>query len=179
INGALPLFHPNNVNRASDYTCIVFVFVYSLGYSIGFGPAAWVYGSEVRAARVQLTIGTPTNQAIHIFPTAVRARGLSFAASAGAIGSIMVAQIWPVGIANIGSKIYFFFMAINLICVPIIYLLYPETNGRRLEDMDVLFGGNPAVIPTHLLEQDVDDTRGLVPKTSLANRPDLEPDQTI
>ncbi len=47
INGVLPLVYPNNVNKASDYTCIVFVFIYSLGYSLGFGPAAWVYGSEV------------------------------------------------------------------------------------------------------------------------------------
>ncbi|GAB1316192.1 Ascus development protein 3 [Madurella fahalii] len=123
INGALPLVYPNNVNRAADYVCVVFVFIYSLGYSMGFGPAAWVYGSE-------------------IFPTAVRARGLSFAASGGAVGSIIVAQIWPVGIANLGSKIYFFFMAINLVCVPIIYLFYPETKGRPLEAMDALFGGS-------------------------------------
>jgi hypothetical protein len=27
--------------------CIVFIFVYAFGYSMGFGPAAWVYGSEV------------------------------------------------------------------------------------------------------------------------------------
>jgi hypothetical protein len=47
INGALPLAYPDNVNRAADYTCVVFVFVYALGYSMGFGPAAWVYGSEV------------------------------------------------------------------------------------------------------------------------------------
>jgi hypothetical protein len=32
-------------------------------------------------------------------------------------------------------------MAINLVCVPIIYLFYPETKNRSLEDMDVLFGG--------------------------------------
>jgi len=126
INGALPLAYPNNINPASDYTCIVFVFVYSLGYSLGFGPASWVYGSE-------------------IFPTSLRARGLNFAASGGAIGSIVVAQVWPVGIANIGPRIYFFFMAINLACVPVIYLLYPETKGRALEDMDVLFGNPPVV----------------------------------
>ncbi len=35
------------MNKASDYACIVFIFVYSLGYSMGFGPASWVYGSEV------------------------------------------------------------------------------------------------------------------------------------
>jgi hypothetical protein len=57
-----------------------------------------------------------------IFPTALRARGLNFAASGGAIGSIIVAQVWPVGIANIGSKIYFFFMAIIITCIPVSYL---------------------------------------------------------
>jgi len=54
INAALPLAYPNNVNRVADYTCIVFVFIYSMGYSLGFGPAAWVYGSEVsKPARLE------------------------------------------------------------------------------------------------------------------------------
>ncbi|CAK7212218.1 hypothetical protein SCUCBS95973_001380 [Sporothrix curviconia] len=121
INGALPLAYPHNVNRASDYTCIVFIFVYSLGYSMGFGPASWVYGSE-------------------IFPTSLRARGLNLSASGGAIGSIVVAQVWPVGVANLGARIYFFFMAINVVCVPIIWFLYPETKNLPLEGMDALFG---------------------------------------
>lgn len=96
INGALPLAYPDNTNVASDYTCIVFIFFYTFGYSIGFGPAAWVYGSE-------------------IFPTNVRARGLNFAASGGAIGSIIAAQTWPVGMQNIGSRTYFIFMSINFV----------------------------------------------------------------
>lgn len=75
-----------------------------------------------------------------IFPTAVRARGLSLAASCGAVAAVIVAQVWPVGIANLGSNIYFFFMAVNLLSVPVIYLFYPETKGRPLEDMETLFG---------------------------------------
>ncbi|KAK4449567.1 putative quinate permease [Podospora aff. communis PSN243] len=126
INGALPQLYPDNTNRVADYVCVVFVFIYSFGYSMGFGSAAWVYGSE-------------------IFPTAIRARGLSFAASGGAVGSVLVSQIWPVGIRQYGSRIYYFFMAVNLVCVPIIWILYPETKGRPLEDMDVLFGGAPSV----------------------------------
>ena len=113
--------YPNNLNKASDVACIVFIFVYAFGYSLGFGPSAWVYGSE-------------------IFPTSVRARGLNFAASAGAIGSIIVAQVWPIGIDRIGCRIYFFFMAVNVVCIPVIILFYPETKGRALEDMDELFG---------------------------------------
>ena len=27
--------------------CVVFIFVYAFGYSLGFGPAAWLYGAEV------------------------------------------------------------------------------------------------------------------------------------
>ncbi|KAI8961313.1 general substrate transporter [Daldinia sp. FL1419] len=120
INGALGQAYPDNTNKAADIACVVFIFIYALGYSMGFGPAAWVYGSE-------------------IFPTPVRARGLNFSASGGAIGSIVVAQVWPVGIDTIGSKIYFFFMVVNVVCIPIIILFYPETKGRPLEDMDLLF----------------------------------------
>ncbi|KAI1076866.1 general substrate transporter [Whalleya microplaca] len=120
INGLLGQVYPDNTNSAADIVCVVFIFIYALGYSMGFGPAAWVYGSE-------------------IFPTSVRARGLNFSASGGAIGSIIVAQVWPVGIDTIGSNIYFFFMAVNFVCIPIIILFYPETKGRPLEDMDLLF----------------------------------------
>jgi len=77
-----------------------------------------------------------------------------------------VAQVWPIGIDQIGPKIYFFFMAVNLVCVPvscppvahdtallnptqIIYILYPETKGRSLEDMDSLFGRASAVQDVH------------------------------
>lgn len=121
MNGLLPLAYPDNVNKAADVACVVFIFIYAMGYSLGLGPAAWVYSSE-------------------IFPTSVRARGLNFAASGGSIGSIIVSQIWPVGIVRLGSGIYFFFMVVNFACAPLIWSLYPETKGRALEDMDDLFG---------------------------------------
>ncbi|KAG9256850.1 general substrate transporter [Emericellopsis atlantica] len=121
INGALPLLYPNNMNKSADIICIMFIFIYAMGYSLGLGPAAWVYSSE-------------------IFPTSVRARGLNLAASGGALGSIIVSQIWPLGNAAFGSGIYFFFMVVNFACAPTIWFLYPETKGRELEDMDALFG---------------------------------------
>ncbi|KAH8590174.1 general substrate transporter [Bisporella sp. PMI_857] len=125
INGALPLAYPNNANHVADYVCVVFIFLFTFGYSIGFGPAAWVYGSE-------------------IFPTNFRARGLNLAASGGSIGSIIASQTWPVGMANIGSKTYFIFMSVNLVSGLIIWVFYPETKNRSLEDMDVLFSGRHA-----------------------------------
>ncbi|KAI9151476.1 ASD-3 ascus development protein 3 [Paramyrothecium foliicola] len=140
INGVLPLAYPNNANKAADIICIIFIFIYAIGYSLGLGPAAWVYSSE-------------------IFPTEVRARGLNFAASGGAIGSILVSQIWPLGIARLGSGIYFFFTLVNFICVPLIWLLYPETKGRALEDMDSLFGKANHRLSTVMLNGDANESR--------------------
>lgn len=30
-----------------------------------------------------------------------------------------MAQVWPVGIDQIGSRIYFFFFAVNVVCIPV------------------------------------------------------------
>lgn len=59
VNGALPLAYPHNSNHASDYACIVFIFFFSFGYSVGFGPNAWVYGTEVFS--LSLLLPTRTN----------------------------------------------------------------------------------------------------------------------
>ncbi|KAH7346087.1 general substrate transporter [Pyrenochaeta sp. MPI-SDFR-AT-0127] len=120
INGALPLAYPNNIRPAADYACIAFIFVYTFAFSIGFGPAAWVYGSE-------------------IFPTNFRAKGLNIAASGSSIGAIISSQIWPIGIQKIGTNTHFIFMITNLVSGFIIWLSYPETSGRSLEDMEALF----------------------------------------
>jgi hypothetical protein len=75
---------------------------------------------------------------------------------------VAVAQIWPVGIDRIGSRIYYFFMAVNLVCVPVVYLLYPETKNRALEDMDALFGkGLPAAATGRGGDDEDDDTVAL------------------
>ncbi|MCJ1479541.1 hypothetical protein MMC13_008227 [Lambiella insularis] len=120
INGALPLAYPHNMNHVSDYACVVFIFFFSFGYSIGFGPNSWVYGAE-------------------IFPTYLRAKGLCISASAGSIGSIIVAQFWPIAMQNIQSKTYFIFMATNISAIVLIVAFFPETKGKTLEEMDSLF----------------------------------------
>ncbi|KAK6341466.1 hypothetical protein TWF696_008539 [Orbilia brochopaga] len=120
INAILPQIYPNNTNWSANLACIVFIFIYTFGNGIGYGPTAWVYGSE-------------------IFPTHVRAKGLCIAASGSSIGSVIVTQIWPVGIHNIGSKTYYIFFAFNAVSILLIYLYYPETKGKSLEELDALF----------------------------------------
>ena len=41
------------------------------------------------------------------------------------------------------SRAYFFFAALNLIWIPVIFLFYPETKGRSLESIECMFAGSP------------------------------------
>lgn len=138
--------YPDGSNTAASYTCIFFIFFFSLGYSIGFGPTAWTYAAEVYSnapttqAHASIRISTLTER--QIFPVHVRAKGLGIAASGGSLGSIIVTQVWPVAVANIGPKTFFVFMTFNLFSIVLVYTMYPETKGLTLEEIDSHFGNS-------------------------------------
>jgi hypothetical protein len=48
-------------------------------------------------------------------------------------------MITPVLITNIGWGTYLLFAALNASFIPIIYFFYPETAGRSLEEIDLIF----------------------------------------
>ena len=43
---------------------------------------------------------------------------------------------------SIGEKTLYIFAACNVISIPMIWALYPESNQRTLEDMDLLFAAD-------------------------------------
>ncbi|KAG6889462.1 hypothetical protein C0995_000989 [Termitomyces sp. Mi166 len=55
-------------------------------------------------------------------------------------------QITPVGIANLGWKFYLIWMTFNVLFVPLVWLVYPETANRHLEDIDKLYRDNSSLI---------------------------------
>lgn len=58
----------------------------------------------------------------------------------------MVVEITPIGIDSIGWRFYIIWTIFNFSFIPIVYLFYPETAGRTLEDIDQLFRESPSVI---------------------------------
>lgn len=48
-------------------------------------------------------------------------------------------MITPVLVSQIGWGTYLFFGALNAIFIPFIYFFYPETAGRSLEEIDLIF----------------------------------------
>lgn len=58
----------------------------------------------------------------------------------------MVVEITPIGIQNLGWRFYIIWIVLNAAMVPTVYLFYPETAGRTLEDMDDYYRGNPPLL---------------------------------
>lgn len=57
-----------------------------------------------------------------------------------------VVLVTPIGIDNIGWKFYIIWAILNATFVPIVYLFYPETSNRRLEDLDRYFARGQHVV---------------------------------
>lgn len=61
-------------------------------------------------------------------------------------------MITPVAFDTIGPYTYTIFAAINLLMVPVVYFLYPETAGRSLEEMDIIFSQTPVMQPWKVVQ---------------------------
>ncbi|KAJ7597770.1 sugar transporter [Mycena floridula] len=97
------------------------LYIYVCFYSMGWGPLPWVYVSD-------------------IFPTRTRHYGLATASASQWLWNFVVSKQTPVMITNLGYKLFFMFGTVNLGAMTIFSLLIPETKGRSLEEMDVIFG---------------------------------------
>ncbi|XP_038723859.1 polyol transporter 5-like isoform X1 [Tripterygium wilfordii] len=91
-------------------------------FSMGLGPIAWVYSSE-------------------IFPLKLRAQGTSMGVAANRLtsGVISMTFISLYEKISIGGA-FFLFAAVATVSWLFFFFCLPETHGRTLEDMEVLFG---------------------------------------
>lgn len=51
-----------------------------------------------------------------------------------------------VAFQNIREKTYYLFGIANIITIPVVWALYPESNQRTLERMDLLFASNSPLV---------------------------------
>uniref|UniRef100_A0A2P2JH13 Polyol transporter 5-like n=1 Tax=Rhizophora mucronata TaxID=61149 RepID=A0A2P2JH13_RHIMU len=102
--------------------CISSVLVYVASFSIGAGPVAWVYTSE-------------------IFPLRLRAQGTSVGVATNRIASgVEAATFLSLYKAITIGGAFFLFAGIASVAWVFFYLCYPETRGKTLEDIEGLFG---------------------------------------
>lgn len=108
-------------NLAAQKAGIAMIFLMSIVFSLSFGPVSWVLASEV-------------------FPTRTRALGTSAATCANWLFNVLFSEASPVALQNTAWKYYMVFVVLNAIDFVIIAFLFPETKGKTLEEMAVVFG---------------------------------------
>lgn len=111
--------HPRKWNTG---LCITMVLTDVAFFSIGIGPITWVYGSES-------------------FPTKLRAQGLSAGVMVNrAMAVVVIMTFWSLSNAITVGGVLFLYAGLATMSLVFFYILFPETQGKNLEDMDGLFG---------------------------------------
>ncbi|KAL7663972.1 Major facilitator superfamily (MFS) profile domain-containing protein [[Candida] zeylanoides] len=118
----------NSVDTQAGIAAAVFLFVFNTFFGFSWLGISWLLPPEI----LPLGIRAP-------------ATGISTACNWGF--NFMVVMITPVAFANIGAYTYTIFAVINFLMIPVVYFLYPETAGRSLEEMDIIFAQTPANQP--------------------------------
>jgi hypothetical protein len=75
-------------------------------------------------------------------PLRHRTHSAALATASDWIFNYMIVQITPIAISNIRWRTYMIFFALNLFFALVIWLFYPETSGRSLEELDAIYLGD-------------------------------------
>lgn len=105
---------------ASAKGAAVGLFTYIAAFGATWLPLPWLYPAEIN-------------------PIKTRAKSNAVSTCTNWLFNFLVVMVTPIMITNIGWGTYLFFGAINACFVPIIYFFYPETAGRSLEEIDIIF----------------------------------------
>ncbi|KAI4870080.1 general substrate transporter [Hypoxylon rubiginosum] len=111
--------HPEQKAGLGKATVAMF-FLYYFCYGTSFAKVPWVYNSEINS------LGW-------------RVRGAAAATATNWMSGFVIVQFTKVGVDNLGWAFYLLFAGFCWSYLPIVFLFYPETSHRTLEDMDEIF----------------------------------------
>ncbi|KAH0839346.1 general substrate transporter [Lanmaoa asiatica] len=107
-------------NGPAQIVSVILLFGFNTFFAIGWLGMAWLYCAELSGLR-----------------TRAQTNALS-TASNWTFNFVVVMIVGP-SFNDISWRTYIVFAALNAAIIPVVYFLFPETGGRSLEDLDVVF----------------------------------------
>lgn len=108
---------------------VLFVMIYNAAFGYSWGPIPWLYPPE-------------------ILPLSIRSKGASLSTATNWAFNWLVGEMTPILQEWIKWRLYLIHAFFCVCSFVIVYFIYPETCGVRLEDMDSLFGDASTVMGT-------------------------------
>ena len=96
------------------------LFLYMATFGATWLPLPWLYPAELS-------------------PIKTRAKANAVSTCSNWLFNFTVVMITPVMVAHIHWGTYLFFAAWNAVFIPVVWFFYPETAGRTLEEIDIIF----------------------------------------
>ncbi|KAG2220206.1 hypothetical protein INT45_002798, partial [Circinella minor] len=113
----------SSINSGGTVAFLVVMYLFIASYALTWAPVGWIFPTE-------------------LYSQDVRAQALGITTAANWLFNYGVTQITPIMFVTIRWKT---FAAYAVVCVVIGYLVYryfPETMGKSLEEIDLIFSGN-------------------------------------
>ncbi|KAH6960136.1 general substrate transporter [Fusarium avenaceum] len=108
-------------NKSAGWVGIAFIYIYDINFSFSFAPIGWVLPAE-------------------IFNLGSRSKAMAITTSATWMCNFIIGLVTPGMLDTLGWGTYIFFAAFCFIAFFFTYFFVPETRGKSLEEMDVVFG---------------------------------------
>lgn len=105
---------------------VVFMFIYHFTFVMGLGSVPFIYMAEIAPLTLRATIN---GISIGVF--------WAFA--------FILGEVSPIALEAIGWRYFLIFAGLNLVMMALIYLLFPETAGRSLEEIDHIFTSSNSI----------------------------------
>lgn len=104
----------------------VFLFVVQFFFAIGWLAMVWLYPAEV-------------------VPLRIRAKASGIMVATTWVFNFLIVEITPVSLSSIGYRTYIIFVVLNAFIFICIYLFFPETAYRSLEEIDAIFAASHGI----------------------------------
>ncbi len=131
-----------NTNSSAAKATVAMIFIFGAVFSVGLTPLQALYPVEVLSFEM-------------------RAKGMAFSSLAVNAGGLLNQFAWPVSLKAIGWKTYIVFVVWCAVQWVVFYFFLPETKGRTLEELDLIFAArNPvkASLKVHKVALDSEGT---------------------
>ena len=101
-------------------TAEAFIYLYFVPWSVGWLGMTWLYPPEIT-------------------PIRIRAPAAALSTCSNWIWNFTVVMISPPAFQNLRNHTFTMFGAFNVMFIPFVYMFFPETKQRGLEEMDLFF----------------------------------------
>ncbi|KAI9591339.1 sugar transporter [Syncephalis fuscata] len=128
------VYQPDFSNPAIPWVCLVMMCLFVAGFAFSWGPIGWVIPSE-------------------IYPLGIRAKAVALTTASNWLFNILVGLLSPLIMDKIGWGFYLILVGFLVTMCIWVYFCVPETKGKSLEEIDLLFSSKQAIASSPLEAQ--------------------------